>query len=163
MAFFVVHLIDQVGLGIVIVHPRLYTIRWDSESHCLPNERSNRSGQPPCMGLILNLVQERGLEPPTGMRIYSAGRYQLRCYSCDVTVCDVSSPIGLIRQAAFVFAITIFGFRFAIVEHLCGVELAAMFGNIVIFHYCIPFILVGLTGFEPVISRLSVECITAML
>lgn len=31
----------------------------------------------------LYLVGEEGFEPPTGMRIYSPGRYQLRCYSPD--------------------------------------------------------------------------------
>lgn len=79
-------------------------------------------------------MQERGLEPPTGMRIYSAGRYQLRCYSCDISLRDVSSPVGLIRQVAFVFAISFFGFRLLVVEHPCGVELMRMFGNMVIFH-----------------------------
>ena len=78
-------------------------------------------------------MQEEGFEPPTGSGIYSAGRYQLRCYSCDTTLRSVSSPVGLFRQV-LVLRITSLTERFTVDEYLCGIVFVSMFCYVVIFH-----------------------------
>lgn len=47
--------------GIFIVRPELHTIRWDSEPHCLPKERSTSFRATPVYGS--NLARLVGLEP----------------------------------------------------------------------------------------------------
>ena len=82
------------------------------------------------------MVQEEGFEPtsPLGAtNLQSVPAHHLRC-SCYVTLRDISSPIGLIRQA-FVLAVATLCTGFAIIEHLCSVELIGVFRHEVIFHF----------------------------